>query len=52
MSLVSAKLDAVFATNSQRADARRETKRVEDEEQAKRKIANKAIKFNTALEEP
>jgi beta-phosphoglucomutase-like phosphatase (HAD superfamily) len=50
--LVSAKLDAVFATNSQRADARRETKRVEEEEQAKRKIANKAIKFNTALEEP
>jgi hypothetical protein len=50
--LVSAKLDAVFATNSQRVDVRRERKRLEEEEEATRKIANKAIKFNTTLEEP
>jgi hypothetical protein len=50
--LVSAKLDAVFFTNSQRADAWRERQRLEEEEEATRKIANKGIKFNAALEEP
>jgi hypothetical protein len=50
--LVSAKLDAVFFTNSLRAGARRERKRLEEEEEATRQIANKGIKFNTALEEP
>ena len=50
--LVSAKLDAVFFTNSKRADARREKKRLEEEEEATRKITNKGIKVNAALEEP
>ena len=49
---VTAKLDAIFITNSQRADARREKKRLEDKEAAIRKIAKKGIKFNNALEEP
>jgi hypothetical protein len=49
---VTAKLDAVYATNSQRVDTRRDKKRNEEEEEATRKIANKAMKFNTAMEEP
>ncbi len=49
---VTAKLDAIFATNTARADACRETKRKEEEEAATQKIAKKAVKFNNALEEP
>ena len=49
---VTAKLDAIFVTNTARAEARRETKRIEEEESATRKIAKKAVKFNNALEEP
>jgi hypothetical protein len=49
---VTSKLDAIFITNSQRADARREKKRLDDEEAATRKMAKKGIKFNNALEEP
>ncbi len=49
---VTAKLDAIFATNTARADARREAKRKEEKEAATRKIAKKAVKFNNALEEP
>ncbi len=49
---VTAKLDAIFATNTARADARRETKRKEEEEAATRKVAKKAVKFNNALKEP
>jgi hypothetical protein len=49
---VTAKLDAIFVTNLARAEARRETKRIEEEESATRKIEKKAVKFNTALEEP
>jgi hypothetical protein len=49
---VTAKLDAVYATNTHRADTRRDKKRIEEEEEATRKIANKAMKFNTAMEEP
>jgi hypothetical protein len=49
---VTAKLDEVFVTNLQRAADRRATKRVEDEEEAMRKIAKKGVKFNNALEEP
>jgi hypothetical protein len=46
------KLDAIFITNSQRADARREKNRLDDDEAATRKMAKKGIKFNNALEEP
>jgi hypothetical protein len=49
---VTAKLDAVFVTNSQRANDRRATKRVEEEEEAARKLTSKGVKFNNALEEP
>ena len=49
---VTAKLDAVFVTNSQRANDRRATKRLEEEEEAGRKLASKGVKFNNALEEP
>ena len=49
---VTAKLDNIFVTNTARAAARRETKRLEEEEAATRKIAKKAVKFNNALEEP
>jgi hypothetical protein len=49
---VTAKLDSIFETNTQRAEARRDRKRKEDEEAAMRKIAKKANKFNNALEEP
>ena len=49
---VTAKLDEIFVTNTARAEARRETKRIEEEESATRKIAKKAVKFNNALEEP
>ena len=49
---VTATLDAIFVTNSERADVRRETKRLQEEEEATRKIAKRGIKFNNALEEP
>ncbi len=49
---VTATLDAVFVTNLQRAADRRATKRLEEEEEAFRKIAKKGVKFNNALEEP
>ncbi len=49
---VTAKLDEIFKANSLRAGARRELKRVEEEEAATRKIVKKAVKFNNALEEP
>jgi AraC-like DNA-binding protein len=49
---VTAKLDSVFVTNLQRAADRRATKRIEEEEEAFRKIAKKGVQFNNALEEP
>jgi hypothetical protein len=49
---VTAKLDAIFLTNSARADARRETKRKEEEEAEMRKIHKKGVKFNKFMEEP
>ncbi len=48
---VTAKLDAVFVTNLQRANDRRGKKRIEEEEEAARKLASKGVKFNNALEE-
>jgi hypothetical protein len=49
---VTAKLDAVFVTNLLRVADRRATKRLEEEEEAFRKIAKKGVKFNNALKEP
>ena len=49
---VTAMLDAVFQTNSQRANDRRAKKRIDEEEEAARKLAKKGVKFNNALEEP
>ena len=49
---VTAKLDAVFVTNSSRAAALRERKRKEEEEAETRKIQKKGIKFNKNMEEP
>ena len=49
---VTDKLDQIFVTNSARADARRETKRKEEEEAETRKIKRKGEKFNKNMEEP
>ncbi len=45
-------LDQIFVTISARADARRETKRKEEEEAETRKIRRKGEKFNKNMEEP
>jgi hypothetical protein len=49
---VTAKLDQKFVMNTQRAQDRREVKRKEEEAAALRKITQKSVKFNNALEEP
>lgn len=49
---VTDKLDQIFVTNAARADARRETKRKEEEEAETRKIRRKGEKFNKNMEEP
>jgi hypothetical protein len=49
---VTDKLDRIFVTNSARADAKRETKRKEEEEAETRKIRRKGEKFNKNMEEP
>ena len=48
---ITAMLDHKFQTNILRAQELRESKRKEEEEAAMRKIANKAVRFNKALEE-
>ncbi len=49
---VTAKLDLVFLTNTRRADALRESKRLEEQEAETRKIQKKGGKFNKNMEEP
>jgi hypothetical protein len=49
---VTAKLDQVFLTNTKRADALRESKRLEEQEAEPRKIQKKGVKFNKIMEEP
>jgi hypothetical protein len=49
---VTAKLDLVFLTNTRRADALRESKRLEEQEAETRKIQKKGVKFNKYMEEP
>ena len=49
---VTAKLDAIFETNSKRADDRRVQRKEEEMAAETRRIQKKGVKFNTNLEEP
>lgn len=49
---VTAKLDAIFITNSTRADARRESKKAEEIAAETRRLQKKGVKFNKNMEEP
>ena len=49
---VTAKLDAIFITNSTRADARRESKKAEEIAAETRRLQKKGVKFNKNIEEP
>jgi Asp-tRNA(Asn)/Glu-tRNA(Gln) amidotransferase C subunit len=48
---VTARLDAIFVTNSTRADERRESKKAEEMAKETRRMQKKGVKFNKNMEE-